>query len=91
MEGYVEARLDNIQNNSQRIELIVGNRLSQFIGMGATGKKRPPKYVLEDLKSSKNFIYTIYTIETIMVRIMGFDDAIIEKLEAFLTVLEEYE
>ena len=53
IESFINSRQINIQNNVDRIELIVGNTLSQYVGFGQTGARIKPLYDINDLKSSK--------------------------------------
>ena len=90
MESQVEQQLNNLDHIYNRIDL-AGRRLDPFLGRGKNVGERPPKYDLEELKSSDEFINTSYGIISDKMRIVSFSGEIVEELESFLTVLEEYE
>jgi len=90
MESNVENLLNNIQRNSDRIDLY-SSSINQYRGPGGVSRGVPPKYNLEKLKSSDEFIYTTHAIIRSMRNVISFDNNITKKLEDFLTVLEEYE
>ena len=91
MVSFVEGQLDNIQRNGDQMELVSANRLSRFVGFGNAEINMDYRYNLERLKSDEEFLYVINYSQILRSRVIGFDENIAEKLEAFLTVLEEYE
>ena len=91
IESFINSRQSNIQNNVDRIELIVGNTLSQFVGFGQTGAKIKPLYDTNILKSSKEFIYSVHSIKSMRARIISFNKGIVEELEKFGSVVKSYE
>ena len=90
IESFINSRQSNIQNNVDRIELIVGNTLSQFVGFGQTGARIKPLYDIDDLKSSKEFSYSVHSIKSMRSRIIGFNKGIAEELEKFGSVVKSY-
>jgi len=91
IESFINSRQSNIQNNVDRIELIVGNTLSQFVGFGQTGAKIKPLYDTNILKSSKEFSYSVHSIKSMRARIISFNKGIVEELEKFGSVVKSYE
>ena len=89
--NHLEGVLDNVQRNSDQMELVAANRLSRYVGFGIDGVLTHPRYNLERLKTDEEFLYLINYVQSLRSRIMGFDDNIAEALESFITVLEEYE
>ena len=87
LESNLEANMNNIERNSDRLALNASN-LNQFFGPGSSAENLPSKYDLENLKSSEEFLYTTYAIIQNMRRTIVFDERIIADLNAFLTVLD---
>lgn len=90
LESTIEQNLDNIDRRSNQLELIAANRLNHFRAQGSVSYKIPPKYDLDYLKSSHEFLYSVQSIEEGLLIIQNFDDAITKALKDFLAVLEEY-
>ena len=90
IESFINSKQSNIQNNVDRIELIVGNTLSQFVGFGQAGARIKPLYDINDLKSSKEFSYSVNSIKSMRSRIISFNKGIADELEKFGSVVKSY-
>ena len=90
LESTIESSFDIIDRRSNHIELISANRLNPFRGRGRNNPFISPLYDLNDLKSSKEFRYSVHTINTSLQVIMTNDDTVIEALNDFLALLEEH-
>ena len=88
MESHVKTQLKNADHVYNQLDL-AADRLNQFRGKGGGGKR--PIYNLEKLKSSEEVVYTTSTILGRVTRVFAISGSIKNKLEEFLTVLEEYE
>ena len=90
MESRVETILNNLDHIYHRLDL-AGRRLDPLLGRGQPSSGRAPRYNLDQLRSSEEFINTSYGIISDMLRIVRFSGNLAEELEGFLAVLEEYE
>ena len=90
IESPVEFNLSSLSHIYNQIDLD-SSRMNQFRGKGRLTAKVPPKYNLEKLKSSDEFIYTSHSIASKLGSAILFSEHIAGYLESFLAVLEEYE
>ena len=90
METIIEGRLANLDHIYNQIDH--ANHTLQIIrGKGNSGEGIPPRYSLETLRSSEEFINATYSVTSRIRTMIEFTGIIRESLESFLTVLEEYE
>ena len=92
MESRVEKLLSSLDHIYNQMDLDT-SRMNQFRGRGRTNPDLgvPPKYDLEVLKTSPEFSYTAHSMGNRIGGMIMFSENILNDLESFLTVLEEYE
>ena len=90
MESEIERNLNNMSHLYDQIDL-ASNQLNQFRGRGSSSLVHRPLYDLNRVRNSPEFSYATQTIINRLRNIIGFSNSIIDDLQSFLTVLEEYE
>ena len=90
MVTKVGRRLANIDLIQNKLTL-ASDRLIQFRSRGDNSDGKPPRYNLDNLKSSDEFIYTADTIISEIGNVIFHAEDIIRVFEEYLAVLEEYE
>lgn len=89
-----ESTVKRLRGNNANIQYqldLAAHSLIQFIGQGRSNKELPPKYNLEQLTTSDEFIYATQTIIATTMALIQFCNGIQRGLEDFLVVLEEYD
>jgi len=89
MESRVEQRMSNLDHVFNQIDLDSSN-INLLRGKGNNTLGVPPRYNLENLRSSEEFKNATYSVNSRVRTIIRFTGGMAEALEEFLAELEEY-